>query len=117
MLDVAAETLIERLDSRRVCQRCGTPYNLKTNPPLKAGICDRCGEPLVRRSDDEPAVVRHRLAVYQSAIRPLQEYYRRQGCLSMVSGDSPPDHVATAVMAALPSHEIAAYDAPVSLTG
>lgn len=100
-LEVPTERLVERLSSRRVCPRCGTPFNLQTNPPRQAGRCDRCGEGLIHRSDDEPAVIRHRLEVYHAQASLLEDYYRQRGLLAPVHGDAAPDAVTTAMLEAL----------------
>jgi adenylate kinase len=100
-LAVAPEVLVERLSNRRVCPRCGMTYNLSANPPRQPGLCDNCGERLVRRSDDEPAVVRRRLEIYQTQTRPLEDYYRRQRHLVTVNGDQPPAAVMREVLRAL----------------
>jgi adenylate kinase len=39
------------------------------------GICDRCGEPLVQRSDDHPEAIETRLKVYDEQTAPLVRYY------------------------------------------
>ena len=37
------------------------------------------GEPLVRREDDNPKVVRERLRTFHESTEPLVEYYRNKG--------------------------------------
>lgn len=53
------------------------------------------------RSDDTPAVIRHRLALYHEATRPLLARYRRRGILLPVDGMRAPDEVAAEIAAAL----------------
>lgn len=98
-IDIAADVLVRRLSSRRVCLRCGATYNLISHPPRQPGLCDRCGEPLVCRSDDSPAVIRRRLEVYRAEAGPLEEYYARQGRLAIVAGDNAPDIVTAMILA------------------
>jgi adenylate kinase len=100
-LDVPLEALVERLSSRRICLNCGASYNLRTNPPSTPDVCDRCGERLTRRPDDEPAVVRRRLEVYRAQDKLLEDYYCRQGLLTPISGDDTPDAVTTTILRAL----------------
>ena len=38
-------------------------------------LCDRCGEPLVQRSDDQPDAIETRLKVYDEQTAPLVRYY------------------------------------------
>lgn len=81
--------LIKRLSGRRVCPRCGTNYHLRTMRPQRPGRCDRCGDRLIIRKDDEPRTIRKRLAVDRETARPLVQYYRRRGLLHHVSGKGP----------------------------
>jgi adenylate kinase len=100
-LAVPTERIVERLSSRRICPRCGTTYNLQSTPPRQAGRCDRCGEALTRRSDDEPAVIRRRLDIYRAQAGPLEDYYRQRGLLAPVCGDTTPDAVTAAMLEAI----------------
>ncbi|NMA47292.1 MAG: adenylate kinase [Lentisphaerae bacterium] len=91
LLIEADETmLMDRLTSRRMCpnKQCEAIYNIRTNPPRKAGICDRCGTALIQRSDDSEETARGRLKVYDEQTRPLVDYYEGKGKLvRMQSGD------------------------------
>lgn len=83
----SVEVIIDRLSGRRACPRCGANYHIRNIPPKTEGICDRCGEKLVLRKDDQPETVRHRLEVYEKETAPLLEYYRKRGLLDEVPGD------------------------------
>ena len=78
--------LVTRLSGRRVCSRCGVNYHLRTMRPKRPGRCDRCGGGLVVRKDDQPRMIRKRLAVDRRAATPLLAYYRRRGLLYRVNG-------------------------------
>ncbi|MBI2104594.1 MAG: nucleoside monophosphate kinase [Candidatus Omnitrophica bacterium] len=78
--------LVKRLSGRRVCSRCGANYHLRTMRPKRAGRCDRCGGRLTVRKDDQPRMIRKRLAVDRKAAAPLVAYYRRRGLLHRVNG-------------------------------
>jgi len=71
--------IITRLTGRRQCPRCGTLYNIVSNPPRVEGVCDLDGEALVIRDDDRETVIRQRLAQYESQSRPLIEFFREKG--------------------------------------
>jgi len=86
-LDVPKRVLIRRLTERTICPSCGSVYNLSSNPPVAAGICDRCGVGLVLREDDTEETVRKRLNVYQATTAPLIDYYDSRGLLLIVHGD------------------------------
>src|SRR5207237_5849928 len=59
------EELIKRNTGRRVCPKVDTVYHIFMNPPKKAGVCDKCGTPLVIRADDRADVVRKRIETYE----------------------------------------------------
>jgi adenylate kinase len=59
------------------------------------------GEPL--RSDDNPEVLRQRLAAYRQQTAPLVAYYRKQNVLRTVNGMAPISDVTAAIDNALPS--------------
>ena len=83
-LDVSDEVVVGRLTTRRGCKSCGEIYNTVTKQTKVAGICDKCGGPVVQRDDDREEVIRKRLAVYHEQTAPLIEYYRAQGLLITV---------------------------------
>ena len=86
-LEISDEAIVERMDGRRVCGHCGTPFHLSTNPPRQAGVCDLCGGALIERNDDKPETVRARLEVYHQETEPLKEFYSKRDTLSAVPGD------------------------------
>lgn len=90
-LDVPEEVLVERLLERWVHPSSGRTYNLTFSPPKVHGIDDVTGEPLVRRSDDNPDSIRRRLQTFHDATKPLVEYYKKTGLLIPV--DSPTSDV------------------------
>jgi len=84
-LKVPDSVIIERLSTRRVCQRCGAIFNVKYMKPKKPGVCDKCGGPLYQREDDMPEVIKKRLEDYHMNIgNPLEQYYRRKSILKTV---------------------------------
>ena len=93
-LDVAPEILLKRLSGRRYCMNCGRIYNFYFSPTREPGVCDRCGEELVHRRDDEEEVVKHRLEVYEEVTSPLLDLYSsRNRRYLKVNGDQDPDSV------------------------
>src|SRR6476469_1810046 len=87
--------IISRLTGRRQCPRCGTLYNLATQPPRVDELCDLDGEKLVIRDDDNEAVIRERLAGYERQTQPVLEYYRVVGrrVVAVDASDDPPETV------------------------
>jgi adenylate kinase len=78
-LIVDYNVIVTRLTGRRQCPRCGTLYNIVSNPPRVDGVCDLDGQALVIRDDDRESVIRQRLAEYESQSRPLIEFFREKG--------------------------------------
>jgi adenylate kinase len=94
------EEIVGRLSSRRVCS-CGASYNLKTQPPKKEGVCDRCSSKLFQRADDNAETIRQRLKVYHEQTSPLIEYYSNDKKLFAVKGDQSIDMVFKDISGAL----------------
>lgn len=90
---VADEIVIDRIANRISCQNCKAVYNLKFSPPTKEGICDKCGQELVQRSDDSVETIKNRLSVYKEQTNPLLDYYKAQGVLHEFDGYLDPKEV------------------------
>lgn len=66
------EIVLQRAKVRVVCQGCGESYTTNDfKPPKKDGICDKCGEKLSKRKDDDEKVVKNRLLVYENETHPV----------------------------------------------
>ena len=86
LIDVPDEVLVDRVQGRVMCDKCGASYHLKNNPPAVDGVCDKCGGHLEARSDDRPETVRARLKVYHELTDPVVDFYRNRGVLSEIDG-------------------------------
>ncbi len=86
-VNVSDEAIVERLSGRLVCRACQTPYHIQFNPPIVAGICDKCGGELYRRDDDNPDTIRARLKVFHLQTEPLIDYYSEAGLLHELDGE------------------------------
>ena len=84
--EVPREDVIRRLTGRRSCPKCQAVFHIDFAPPQKTGICDRCGENLIQRSDDRRETIEARLKVYEEQTAPLITYYRSRGLLSTLDG-------------------------------
>jgi adenylate kinase len=93
--------LVARLTERWSCPHCGRIYNLKTDPPKRAGLCDVEGATLVQRPDDRPEAVSTRLEVYHKETAPVLEYYRQQALLRSIDARGAFDTVTRKVRDAL----------------
>ena len=101
LIDVPTEELVLRMASRRICSANGHVYNLTSNPPLKAGICDIDGAPLTQREDDREETVRARMSQQIPPLLDVIDHYRTTGVLRSVDGRLPIDDVSAGVIAAL----------------
>ena len=100
-LGASEETILERLSGRLVCSQCEESYHSAFRRPTLDSVCDECGAPVIRRRDDDPAVYRRRLKIYQKETAPLVEYYDAQGVLRRVASDRPVEAVADSVRRAV----------------
>jgi adenylate kinase len=90
--------LVHRLAIRLVCEVCGTNADIRS---ARTGTCQRCGGKLVQRSDDNEAVIRERLKVYERQTRPLVEYYQTSPTFRSVNGAQAPDRVTADLLSAV----------------
>jgi adenylate kinase len=106
-LRVGDKLLVERLTGRRTCKSCGHVHHVKSSPPKNAGRCDKCQGELYVRTDDEPATVQKRLAVYREQTLPLQGFYAKRGLLQETDGERSPDEVFRSLRQAAAGMEVA----------
>ncbi len=97
-VDVPDDNIINRMSGRRACLNCGATYHIVSIPTKQEGICDRCGNPVVLRDDDQPETVKKRLNVYHEQTQPLIDYYQKQGILKSVDGTQPMESVFGAIV-------------------
>ncbi|MCL2607790.1 MAG: adenylate kinase [Methanomassiliicoccaceae archaeon] len=100
-LDVDDDELVSRLTKRRSCPNCNVVFHLLYKPPMKDGVCDKCGAALYQRSDDAEDTVRERLNVYRKNTFPLIEYYSKQGILVNIEGKGSINEIYEAIEASL----------------
>ncbi len=84
-IEVPDQKIIERMGGRRVCS-CGSSYHVVYNPPIKEGVCDRCGEALYVRTDDAAETVKNRLDTFHKETEPVKAFYAQRGLLLTVEG-------------------------------
>ncbi|MFA7496588.1 MAG: adenylate kinase [Acidithiobacillus sp.] len=100
-IDLDDEVIVERLSGRRVCSQCGAIYHERYHPPVTSGVCDVCHAALVQREDDQPEVIRRRLAVYESETAPLVAYYHDRPAYRLIDGDGGADAVFARIVEAV----------------
>jgi len=83
-IEISEDEILRRMSGRRVCEACGSSYNIEAVPPRVEGICDNCGGKLIQRKDDTPETIRERLKVYHNETEPLVDFYAARGLLKPV---------------------------------
>ena len=100
-IEVPDEAIVHRMAGRRTCPKCHSTYHIEGNPPKVEGICDKCGEQLGIRHDDEPEVVLQRLDVYHAQTEPVKHFYDEIGKLRSVEGIGTVEEIRDRIFAAL----------------
>jgi adenylate kinase len=85
-IKVHDKEIIRRLISRRLCEKCGSDYNLVTNPPPDNLVCLKCGGLIIQRKDDNEQTISNRLKVYLEQTAPIKEYYHQKGDFYSIDG-------------------------------
>ena len=101
LIDVPDEVLVDRVQGRVMCDKCGASYHIVNIPPKKEGVCDVCGGALKQRKDDDPETVKDRLAVYHKETEPLKGFYEARGVLKTVDDQPTVDGTTQAILTAL----------------
>ena len=99
-IEVADESIMERMGGRRVCKKCGATFHVKYNPSPAGENCP-CGEKLSIRADDDPEVVKSRLVIYHEQTEPLKDFYQSKGLLKIVYGQEKLEDTTALTLAAL----------------
>lgn len=87
--EIDLQKLISRLTNRRTCKDCGAIYNLVSQAPKKAGVCDKCGGTnMVHREDDKEEVIKKRMDVFTQNTQPVLDYYNRANRLMTVDAEN-----------------------------
>lgn len=107
-LEAQVEKLVERFERRLTCSVC---HHIESIPVeqqadgdfLGHAQCPACRSvgSFVRRKDDAPETVRHRLCVYDTETRPLVAFYRERISVHCIDGLMPPEIVYVKVASCL----------------
>lgn len=89
-ISVPFDALCDRISGRRVCV-CGETYHVSTLGDKTK--CDKCGQELFQRADDNEETVKTRLSVYKTQTEPLIDYYKDKGLLVTIDGNKTVDKV------------------------
>lgn len=86
-LEVSEQTVGERISGRLQCQGCGFTTTSASAVFAERPICPYCDGPLVRRADDDAAVLQKRLSEFNSKTQPLANFYEKLGALRRIDGN------------------------------
>ena len=100
-IEVADQTIIDRMSGRRTCKNCSQTFHVLYHPPKQDGVCDFCGGELTIRKDDAPETVKNRLDVYHKETEPLKAFYAQRGKLVSVEGQPTIEATTAAIRKAL----------------
>lgn len=104
---VSREEIVKRLSGRRSCPKCQATYHVEFAPSKTGSFCERCGEALVQRNDDQPEAIETRLRVYEEQTAPLINFYEKQRLLSHLNGAEAVETVYHNLVKALTAHRTA----------
>jgi len=90
--------LLRRITGRLTHLASGRTYHEYSKPPKVPMKDDVTGEPLIRRADDSPEVLKKRLEQYHEQTTPLVQYYTKKGLHHYVDAAMNPDDVYTTLV-------------------
>lgn len=100
-LEVPRDVLLYRLSGRYICRANQHVYNIYTNPPKVADVCDLDGSQLYQRSDDTGEAVQRRLDIFFNETIQLLDYYGSEHKLVTINGNQHIDAVNQALLKVL----------------
>jgi adenylate kinase len=86
-LEVSEQTVLDRISGRLQCGSCGFTTSVKSAKFAERPVCPYCDGPLVRRSDDDSAVLQKRLSEFQTKTQPLAAFYEKLSVLHRIDGN------------------------------
>ncbi|HEX4665666.1 MAG TPA: nucleoside monophosphate kinase [Chthoniobacterales bacterium] len=86
-LEVSEETVRDRIASRLQCRRCGFTTSVTSACFADRPICPYCDGPLIRRDDDDAAVLQTRLTEFKTKTEPLLSFYEKGDALHRIDGN------------------------------
>ncbi len=86
-LEVSEQTVRDRIASRLQCRRCGFTTSLTSASFAQRPVCPYCDGPLIRREDDDAAVLQTRLTEFKTKTEPLLSFYEKDDALHRIDGN------------------------------
>lgn len=77
-LDIDIDTVLKRIEGRRICNQCQKVYNIYSDElkPIQEGLCDNCGGILVKRNDDEKEKIKLRFQIFEENVTSILNFYQ-----------------------------------------
>ncbi len=90
VIDIDKNLAAKRSAGRVYCPKCKEVYSINTQEKKSKvdGICDKCGETLVKRADDNEETYMERYNKYIEKTSPLIDYYEKRGVVYHVNGNN-----------------------------
>jgi len=86
-LEVSEQTVRDRIAGRLQCRACGFTTSVKSAKFAERPVCPYCDGPLVRRNDDDMAVLQTRLSEFETKTQPLATFYGKISILHRIDGN------------------------------
>lgn len=83
---------LKRLGGRRLCSKCKKGFSVILEP--ERTHCD-CGGELIKRVDDEPAAITHRLEEFHKHTAPILELMKKDGILREINGEQTIENISS----------------------
>lgn len=99
VLELDEKEICRRIASRLSCLKCGATYSSEIDCLKSGDACLRCGDKLVRRTDDLPLALDQRLESYRELTFPVIGYYERTApaLIHRVDASGPSDTVFSSI--------------------
>jgi len=98
---VTYDQLLRRITGRRTCPSCKHIYNIYSNPPKVADVCDFDGTRLMQRTDDTKPVFIERMKTFDVQTAPVVAHYHDQGRFEEADGNQSVEVVNVAIEQAM----------------
>lgn len=93
-IDITNQEAVKRIQTRRICDKCGTGYDLNLFPPKTEGKCDKCDGNIIMRPDDNEEAILKRLSIYRNEVKDILVFYKEKGILKTVNGLNTVENIA-----------------------
>lgn len=75
-LNVDPKNIIDRIEKRMICTKCGKIYMISKDKQENAKCS--CGTKLIKRQDDNPKTAKKRISIYLPRVKRLVKFYKKQ---------------------------------------